>query len=83
MDWQTKTMEITDIEGGSHALPLDKKITVSMINLEDRRIEETMRALSLAAYMSRGYIIEQISFEESTSEYHYPEQQGPNHLVKE
>jgi hypothetical protein len=33
--------------------------------------------------MSQGYIIERISFEESTGEYHYPEQQGPNHLLRE
>lgn len=63
IDWQAKTLEITDTAGGSHTLPIDKRITVSMINLEDQRIEETMLALSLAGYMSQGYIIEQIVFE--------------------
>lgn len=62
IDWQTKTLEITDTAGGSHTLPLDKEITVIMIGYPDRK-EETMLALSLAAYMSQGYIIEQISFE--------------------
>lgn len=63
IDWQAKTLTITDTAGGSHILPLDKRITVTMINLEDKRIEESMLALSLAAYMRIGYIIEQISFE--------------------
>lgn len=63
IDWQAKTLTITDRDSSSYTLPLNKRITVTMINLEDQRIEETMLALSLAGYMSQGYIIEQISFE--------------------
>jgi hypothetical protein len=84
INWPEKTVDITSTDGGSHTLPLNKEITVTMIGYPDR-IEETMLALSLAAYISQGYIIEQISFEESNEgdEYHYPAQRSTSQMLHE
>lgn len=64
INWPEKTMDITATDGNKHTLPLGKSIHVVMVGYPDRK-EETMLALSLAGYMSQGYIIEQVSFEES------------------
>jgi hypothetical protein len=63
IDWQTKMLEITDTTGSKHTIPLDTMIQVSMIGYPDRE-EKSMPARGLEAYMSKGYIIERIEFEE-------------------
>lgn len=63
IDWQAQTLEITAKDGAKHTLPLTKVITVTMVGYPDRK-ESTMDAAYLGQFMSGGYIIEQISFEE-------------------
>lgn len=63
IDWQAETLEIITLGGDKHTLRLDKTITVTMVGFPDRE-QKTMQARSLGQYMSRGYIIEQIDFEE-------------------
>ena len=63
IDWQDQTMEITDTAGIKHTVPLDKSIHVTMVGYPDRE-EKTMLARDLGPYMSQGYMIEQIDFEE-------------------
>jgi len=67
IDWQDQTMEVTDTEDGKHTLPLDTQITVTMVGYPDRE-EKTMPAQELGPYMTRGYIIEWIEFEEGERE---------------
>lgn len=64
LDWQAETLEIIDTEGSKSTLPLNKDITVTMIGYPDRE-QKTMQARNLGQFMSRGYIIEEISFEET------------------
>jgi hypothetical protein len=61
--WQESTMEITDMSSGKHTIPIDKRITVTMVGYPARE-EKTMLARELGPYMSKGYIIEQIEYEE-------------------
>ncbi len=63
IDWPDSTLEITDTAGTKYTVPLDKSIHVVMVGYPDRE-EKTMPARELGQYMSRGYIIERISFEE-------------------
>jgi hypothetical protein len=77
IDWQTQTMEITDMVGGRHTVPLDKRIHVTMVGYPDRE-EQSMLARELGAFMSRGYIIERIDFEEEQSR---QRRQGVNDLT--
>ena len=63
IDWQAQTLEITSTTGNKHTVPLDQSIHVTMVGYPDRE-QKTMQARELEPYMSRGYIIEQISFEE-------------------
>lgn len=63
IDWQDQTMEIVDTSGNKHDIPLDKAIHVTMIGYPKRE-EKDMLARDLGPYMIKGYMIEQISFEE-------------------
>ncbi len=63
IDWPDSTLEITDTAGAKYTVPLDKSISVVMVGFPARE-EKTMPARELGEYMSRGYIIEHISFEE-------------------
>ena len=63
IDWLEKTLEITDTAGSKHIVPLDKTIQVTMKGYPERETKE-IPAHKLGPYMSQGYIIEQISFEE-------------------
>lgn len=67
IDWVDQTLEITDTAGNKHTLPLDKTITVTMIGYPERETR-TMLAGELGEYMSKGYIIQQIDFEEESHE---------------
>lgn len=66
IDWPDQIMEITDTDGSKHTIPLDKTITVTMIGYPDRE-QKTMQAHQLDPYMMRGYIIEQIEYEEASA----------------
>jgi hypothetical protein len=61
--WPENTLEITDTAGAKHIVSLDKIITVTMVGYPDRETK-TMPARDLGDFMTSGYIIEQISFEE-------------------
>ena len=61
--WPENTLEITDTTNGKHVVPLDKTITVTMVGYPDRETK-TMPAHDLGDYMTSGYIIERISYEE-------------------
>jgi hypothetical protein len=63
IDWTTSTMTITTTGGEKHTIPLERAITVTMVGYPDRE-QKTMPARELGPYMSKGYIIEHISFEE-------------------
>jgi hypothetical protein len=63
IDWIDKTLEITDTSGGKHTITLDRSITVTMVG-HPAREEKTLSARQLGAYISKGYIIEHISYEE-------------------
>jgi hypothetical protein len=63
IDWIEKRLEVTDTSNHKYTVPLDKSIHVVMVGYPDRE-EKDMLARELAPYMERGYIIEQISFEE-------------------
>ena len=67
IDWQKQELEITDTEGLKHALPLRQEITVTMVGYPERE-QKNMQARDLGQYMSRGYLIEEISFEETLAE---------------
>ena len=66
IDWPDKTLEITDTAGNKHIVSLDTIIHVVMIGYPDRETK-TMQARDLGTYMSKGYIIKQISFEEKST----------------
>jgi hypothetical protein len=64
IDWQAETLEITDKDDNSkHTVRLDQTIHVTMVGFPDRE-EKTMKAHELGDYMSKGYIIEKIIYEE-------------------
>lgn len=67
IDWVAGTLTITDIVGGKHVLPLDREIHVTMVGYPARE-HRSMQAAVLGKYMERGYIIEQIEFEEGGQE---------------
>lgn len=66
IDWIDQTLEITDTTNTKHTIPLDTTIHAKMIGFPDP-VEETMLAHDLGEYMSRGYIIQEISYEENKS----------------
>lgn len=64
IDWQAETLEITDKNDNSkHVVPLHATIHVTMVGFPDRE-EKQMKARELGDYMSKGYIIEKIIYEE-------------------
>ena len=63
IDWPDSTLEITDTAGAKYTVPLDKSIHVSMTGFPAKE-EKTMLARELGDYMTQGYIIQHISFEE-------------------
>jgi hypothetical protein len=63
IDWPDETLTITDTAGNKRTVPLDKPLHVVMVGYPDRE-EKDLLAHELGAYMSRGYIIEKITFEE-------------------
>lgn len=63
IDWPEETMEITDMNGNKHTISLDTTIHVVMIGFPDKK-QETMLARKLGLYIPKGYIIEEISFEQ-------------------
>lgn len=63
IDWPDRQLTITDKDGKKYILSLEHRITVTMVGYPDRQ-EKTMLAGELGPYMSKGYIIEQIVFEE-------------------
>jgi hypothetical protein len=65
LDFPTETLEIKDISGTKYVVPFDKQITVTMTGYPAQETK-TMQAHELDPYMSSGYIIEQIEFEDST-----------------
>jgi hypothetical protein len=60
IDWPEQTLTITDKDENKHIVPLDQTIHVTM----EGEKEKHMKAGALGEYMSNGYIIQQISFEE-------------------
>ena len=63
IDFQDRTLEITDTREEKHTLPFDHPIHVTMVGYPDRE-EKDLKAEELEPYMSSGYIIEKISFDE-------------------
>lgn len=63
IDWPLRQLTITDTDGGKHILPLDQEIRVTMVGYPARE-EKTMLAGELGPFMSKGYHIERIMFEE-------------------
>lgn len=63
IDWPDETLEVTDTSDTKYTVPLSKNIEVVMVGFPARE-EKTMLARELGQYMSNGYIIEQVSFEE-------------------
>lgn len=61
--WPEKQMEITDTSGLKHTLHLEQDITVTMVGYPDR-VTTPMTVGELGDYMSKGFIIEKIRFEE-------------------
>ena len=67
LDWQDQTMEIKATSGETHTIPLDTTIHVVMVGYPARE-EKTFPARELDPYIMRGYVIEEISFEEGEKE---------------
>jgi hypothetical protein len=64
IDWQTEKLEITDKDDDSkHTVGLDATIHVTMLGFPAKE-EKQMKARELGDYMSKGYIIETIIYEE-------------------
>jgi len=63
-DYPEKTLEITDTDNIKYFVAHDKQIEVIMIDLSDKRVTKTIQARQLAPFMSKGYIIERIKYEE-------------------
>lgn len=63
LDWSEQTLEITDTSGNKHTVQADTPIHVTMVGYPDRE-EKDMPARDLKLYIVKGYIIEQISYEE-------------------
>jgi hypothetical protein len=62
IDWVAEELTITDLEEKKHVLPLTQNIHVEMVEYPERE-EKDLPARDLGAFMSRGYIVEKISFE--------------------
>jgi hypothetical protein len=63
IDWPSKIMTITDIDGIKHEVSLDVEIEVTMQGYPERETK-TLWAYQLGPFLSRGYIIEQIEVKE-------------------
>lgn len=63
IDWPAETMEITTMADNKHTIPLDATITAHMVGFPSEE-QKTMMARELGEYMSQGYIILQIDYEE-------------------
>lgn len=63
IDWPSETMEITTMADNKHTLPLDTAIDVHMIGFPSEE-QKTMTARELGDYISLGYVILQIEYEE-------------------
>jgi len=61
--WPENTMEITDPTGKRYVIPLDREIHVEMIGYPDLE-QFTLRVRDLGDYMSRGYSVRRIGYEE-------------------
>ncbi|HET8840802.1 MAG TPA: hypothetical protein VFN35_05010 [Ktedonobacteraceae bacterium] len=61
--WLEKRVEVTSLSGEKRNLALDKDIQVTMVGHPNRE-QKSMQAQDLDSYLTRGYIIEQIDFEE-------------------
>ena len=62
IDWPDQTLEIATTAVEKHIIPLGWTIEVTMVGYPERETK-TMLAGELGDYMSKGYIIEKISFE--------------------
>lgn len=67
MDWPAQTLEITDVDGSKHTIPLWRTITVTMTGHPERE-QKTLMAGNLDYYTTKGYIIEEIEVLEEASE---------------
>jgi hypothetical protein len=63
IDWQNELLDIKSMDGWHSYLSLDKSLRVTMVGYPEREVK-TLPARELADYMRRGYMIEQIDFEE-------------------
>ncbi len=63
IDWQRRELEVRTKGGEKHVIPLHKTIGVAMIGYPEKE-QKTMLASELGPYMSRGYVIEQVTFED-------------------
>lgn len=63
IDWPSETMEITTMADNKHTIPLDTTINVRMIGFQSEE-QQSMTARELGQYMSQGYVILRIDFEE-------------------
>jgi hypothetical protein len=63
IDWQAKNMEIKAQDGTTRTIPLAQSITVDMVGYPDRE-EKQLVAQDLGRYLSQGYMILGIDFEE-------------------
>ncbi len=68
IDWPEQAMTITTTSGEKHTISLETTITVTMLGYPARETK-TMHAHDLNPYMMRGYIIEQIAFEEGEGQH--------------
>jgi hypothetical protein len=64
IDWQDQTMEIKATSGEAHTIPLDTTITVTMLGHPEREEKTFPAARELDPFIMRGYIIEEISFDD-------------------
>lgn len=62
--WPEQVMEIADTTGKKYRVPLDTTIHVTMVGFPDEE-EKDLLARDLAPYMTRGYMIVKIAFEET------------------
>lgn len=63
IDWPTEKVEFTSTMDEKHTVQLDKNIVVTMVGFPDRETIP-LQAGALASYMTKGYIIERVTFEE-------------------
>jgi hypothetical protein len=81
IDWRAQTMEVTDTDGRKHTIPLSQEVTATMIGYPER-VQKTMWAGHLDEFITKGYIIEEISFEETPAETE-PVEDGQQHASKQ